>query len=260
MLFSGCKQIKQMNCADSRFWMYVVLLIFLCGSDKLAAQDNRVHSLSWRVSAPITGTAAAQIGTAGYLYARKDTLDLLSIDAHRIEDIPRIDRIATRHWSPASSTASDVLMIASIASPLLFLANEDTRKEGWTIAGMYAQTFLLTWGLTALTKEISQRSRPFVYNPEVPDYYKFRKDARSSFFSGHTSISAASVFFAATVYSGFYTERDWRWAGVWTLAAAVPLSAGILRVTAGKHFPTDIIIGYGVGATLGWLVPYLHRN
>ena len=33
-----------------------------------------------------------------------------------------------------------------------------------------------------------------------------------------------------------------------------------LRVRAGKHFLTDVIAGYAVGATIGILVPHLHRN
>ena len=39
----------------------------------------------------------------------------------------------------------------------------------------------------------------------------------------------------------------------------LPAVTGYLRFKAGKHFPTDIIVGYGVGATIGYLVPELHK-
>jgi membrane-associated phospholipid phosphatase len=48
--------------------------------------------------------------------------------------------------------------------------------------------------------------------------------------------------------------------GLWTFAAAVPFATAYLRVSAGKHFPTDVMTGYAVGAAIGWLVPHLHKK
>ena len=48
--------------------------------------------------------------------------------------------------------------------------------------------------------------------------------------------------------------------GLWTFVAAVPFATGYLRVSAGKHFPTDVIAGYAVGAFVGWLIPELHKR
>ena len=45
----------------------------------------------------------------------------------------------------------------------------------------------------------------------------------------------------------------------WISAATIPAAMGVLRVRSGRHFPTDVITGYAVGALLGWAVPYIHR-
>ena len=45
---------------------------------------------------------------------------------------------------------------------------------------------------------------------------------------------------------------------VWSLCAALPVLTGVLRYKAGKHYWTDVLVGYVVGAAIGVAVPYLH--
>jgi membrane-associated phospholipid phosphatase len=47
---------------------------------------------------------------------------------------------------------------------------------------------------------------------------------------------------------------------IWGVAAAIPASVGYMRIKAGKHFLTDNLIGYGVGAAAGILIPELHKK
>jgi membrane-associated phospholipid phosphatase len=47
---------------------------------------------------------------------------------------------------------------------------------------------------------------------------------------------------------------------VWSLCAAFPIATGALRYKAGKHFWTDVITGYVMGALIGVGVPYLHSQ
>jgi len=79
-----------------------------------------------------------------------------------------------------------------------------------------------------------------------------------SFFSGHTTQSAANSFFAARVFSD-YTKSTRAKVLVWTGAALYPALVGHLRRETGHHFNTDVIVGYCVGALIGYLVPELHR-
>ena len=83
--------------------------------------------------------------------------------------------------------------------------------------------------------------------------------AGASFFSGHTSCVASNSFFAARVFSDYYPESKWK-PVVWGAAIALPAVTGYLRVKAGKHYPSDVIAGYAVGAAVGYFVPKLHRT
>ena len=54
---------------------------------------------------------------------------------------------------------------------------------------------------------------------------------------------------------------DSKWKSViWTLGITLPATTSYLRHNAGKHFPTDVISGYLVGATIGYLVPHFHKT
>jgi membrane-associated phospholipid phosphatase len=37
------------------------------------------------------------------------------------------------------------------------------------------------------------------------------------------------------------------------------LATGVLRVEAGKHFPTDVMGGAALGSALGWLAATIHH-
>ena len=38
-----------------------------------------------------------------------------------------------------------------------------------------------------------------------------------------------------------------------------PALTGYLRVDSSNHFPTDVIVGYIIGAGIGFLIPELHK-
>jgi membrane-associated phospholipid phosphatase len=127
---------------------------------------------------------------------------------------------------------------------------------------IWAETAALTTALTLFTKELAHRNRPYVYSDNFRNNCNgssVSKDATSSFFSGHTSITAASTFFIAMVYTDYHPDSRWK-PLVWTGAAILPALTGITRYKAGKHYWTDVITGYAVGALVGTLTPYLHRR
>lgn len=47
---------------------------------------------------------------------------------------------------------------------------------------------------------------------------------------------------------------------VWGAGLATASSVAILRVAAGKHYPSDVVMGAAMGSFIGWLVPMLHRE
>ncbi len=149
-------------------------------------------------------------------------------------------------------------MLGSILLPTIILASSNGRENADKLAIMTAETYLLAIGTTYLTKSLVKRTRPFVYNSSAPMSEKLKRDARMSFFSGHTSFTAATSFYTASMLSQ-HPDNKAAMPYIWTTAAAIPAITGYLRWKAGKHFPTDIFIGYAVGLGIGLLIPELHK-
>ena len=98
-----------------------------------------------------------------------------------------------------------------------------------------------------------------MYNPDVSLEKKLSDRTTLSFFSGHTSATTSLSFFAAKVITDLRPGSKYNWA-VWTTGATLPAIMSYLRYEAGKHFVTDEIAGYAVGALIGYLVPEMHKN
>ena len=123
---------------------------------------------------------------------------------------------------------------------------------------MAGESVLISSGLTDLVKELVHRPRPFVFNPDAPDAMKQESEAYVSFWSGHTANTAALTFTCANILQRSDVSPTTRTIG-WIGAALIPAVVGYLRVEAGRHFPTDVLMGYAVGALVGFAVPYFHR-
>jgi membrane-associated phospholipid phosphatase len=176
------------------------------------------------------------------------------------ESINWFDRSATRRWSPGSAKASDILLYTTMAAPLSLALTDRGSKEPGTLGVMYLETMLLQGSLTFFTKNLFRRTRPYVYNHEadIPLAVKMESTSRRSFYSGHTSSAFASMVFLAGVFERLYPDSDargWVWGGCLTAAA----TTGYLRYAAGKHYPSDILIGAAMGAFIGYLIPALHE-
>jgi membrane-associated phospholipid phosphatase len=237
---------------------FSAVIIFLLIAVTAPAQG--VYKLSYATDLSITGVGIATNVPAFILHKKKPLLTEAQINQLDKNDIWKPDRFATNYWNPRVAKASDAMMFLSIAMPALLFINKNVRsnKDAGKVTLMYAEVLLLNAGITNLTKELVKRKRPYNYNPDAPLSKKQERDATSSFFSGHTSFSSASTFFMAKVYADTNPNSKWK-PYVWTGAAIVPLTTGILRIAAGKHFPTDVLVGYLVGAATGILVPHLHK-
>ena len=66
-------------------------------------------------------------------------------------------------------------------------------------------------------------------------------------------------FFTAKTLSD-YTNRSGVQAVAWTGAILLPAATGFFRYQAGNHFPTDVVVGYVVGAAVGIIVPHIHKT
>lgn len=217
------------------------------------------YQLERKKELSISGVGAGTLGMGLYLRGQTPLYTRGELESLTKSSIGKFEKIALDNYSISAHNASNVFFYGSYSLPLLFLADKTTRKDMGTITAMWGEVQLLNSGLTVLSKYSFRRTRPFVYNPAVPVDDKLTSNARSSFFSGHTSTVAANTFFMAKTFSDYYPESKWK-PVVWGTAITLPAVTGYLRVRSGKHFPTDVIVGYAIGAAVGYLVPHFHKR
>ena len=96
-----------------------------------------------------------------------------------------------------------------------------------------------TFGVTQLAKAVINRNRPVLYSEDAIRAQESVNSHRSMY-SGHTSVSFAlgtSYFLSMSHKKGLGRS--------WPLIAAAGI--GAMRVAAGKHFPTDVLVGAVLG-------------
>ncbi len=206
-------------------------------------------------------TSTFSLGTfvGGYLYVNSiKGLTRGELSIITINNLSSFDKKATNNYSATANTWSDISLLSTAALPNILSLHKNVRSEFIPYNMVYGQALLSTLGQVMLLKAITKKSRPFVYNPNVPDAVKLERDARFSFPSGHIAIAATASYFFATTYSLYFHEsknKKWVWAG----AALLPLVTGYLRYAAGKHFVSDLAAGYIIGAANGVVFPLLFR-
>ena len=238
-----------------------VAIICLAFTSYSYSQSDSTRMYQWKTSMDV-GILTASAGLNTYFLIQepkgKRFITLEEILSVTRDEIPSYDVSATYNWSETASSWSDVVQLASIASPLLLLGAEEVRNEKWTIALMGFEALALNQGISGAIKLNAGRKRPYVYNEDAPDEIKYRRQVFYSFPSAHTSASAAATFFGATVYNHYFPDSKWKTV-VWISAATLPAVTGYLRYEGGRHFLTDVAGGYLLGASIGMLIPRLHR-
>lgn len=236
----------------------IALLAGLCISSTLA-QESRIYELEKAKEIPLL-TAGAGLTGLGYILERNiQPLSEETINTLDVNNIIGIDRFATRYWSTPLSNVSDYILTGGMVLPFGLAISARARKQAGPVAVMYLESFLITEGVTNVTKALVKRKRPFVYNPEVGLDRKMSRTAQKSYFSGHVSTAAVSSFFFAQVFNDLYPNSPHRkW--IWTASATLPAVVGYLRIRSGRHYLTDVLSGYAVGALSGIFIPRMHRN
>ena len=211
------------------------------------------------VDGGITVGLGALSATGLYLVQQKSGLSNDELAALDRNDVPKIDRFTAGNYSERAQTISDVLCYPTLlVAPGLLALNSNVRGRYGQVLGLYLQTMLATDAAFTMTVGTVYRYRPYLYGSEGGNR-RSAKIATNSFFAGHTAHTATATFFAAKVFHDFNPDSPAQ-PFIWGAAAIIPAAVGYYRMEAGKHFLTDNIVGYTVGATMGILVPQLHKN
>ncbi|GAA4369208.1 hypothetical protein GCM10023185_42650 [Hymenobacter saemangeumensis] len=212
----------------------------------------------YRDGAIITGLTGLSV-TGLLLVQQKSGLSNEELARLDKNDVPKMDRWVAGKYSESAQFASDILCYPTmLIAPGLLVFNPAAKAKFGQVAILYLETMMTTDAMFTMTVGTTYRYRPYLYGSEGGSG-RNGKIATNSFFAGHAAHTATATFFAAKVYHDFNPDSPAQ-PYIWAAAAAVPAAVGYYRMEAGKHFLSDVLVGYTIGATVGVLVPQLHKK
>jgi membrane-associated phospholipid phosphatase len=251
---------------------FIILVFFcICLAQQVypqsSASDSSFHP--YHVNYWVTGTIIGVGLSANYLGTglvfHKTELSQLEIQALNKDIINSIDSWALKQ-DPSKKDAfadySNYVLVPAVVLPAFLMFDKQIRQDWFDVLLMYVETMSITPNIyewSPLGVNYQNRIRPVAYYDQLT--YDQRKSAnnRNSFYSGHTAVVAASAFFMAKVYIDYNPGIGDNKYLLYGAATILPLIEGYYRVKALMHFPSDIMVGIGVGALCGILIPEFHR-
>jgi membrane-associated phospholipid phosphatase len=222
-------------------------------------QNGEVYKLNLAVDIPLTALTA---GWSIYAFPKiydKPGIPETTLNSLRKENINGFDRWAADVYHEDAAKTSDILFYASMPYPFLLFLDKDIRKDALKISFLYLEAMSVTGLFYTGSAYIWDRYRPLTYNTSLPLHERNSGNERNSFLGGHPALVATSTFFVASVYADYHPDSKFKYV-LYTTAILATGGTAYLRHRAGKHFPSDLIVGTTIGTLTGLLVPKLHKN
>jgi len=241
-----------------KFFSFIFLLTLISGDLSYSQiKGSKPFNLDFNREVLIIGTGSVAAVTAFAILENIKPFTPEEISLLDPADVNGFDRGAIGPFT--EDRAGDVLLYTSYLLPISFLAYGETKNDFLDLALIYGEVLLMQASINGIVKGTVQRTRPFAYDDESPISEKTSTDTRISFFSGHTSMSAAISFFTAKVFTE-YIEDNTAKILIWSGAVILPAATALMRINSHWHFPSDVMVGYAVGALVGYLIPELHKT
>ena len=240
-------------------FLTLALLLLVSFSTYSQDREESPYKTDWLVDgAVLAGTLG--LNAAGFMMIQdKEPLTIEEVESLDEDHVPAVDRWVAGYYDTGADDLSYYPFYGSFAVPFLMMLTDDMDSHFGQLSVLYIESMAVTGALYTLSAGTIDRIRPLSYNEDVPMELRREAGATRSFFGGHTAATASATFFAAKVYNDFYPDSPARH-DIWAAAAIIPAWVGYLRTIAGKHFLTDNILGYAVGAAAGILIPELHKK
>jgi len=215
----------------------------------------------WHVAGGVGLIAAAQLLDVSIRFVPPGGLDPA--------DIPwGFDRDQIGKLNTDALDASDIASATSVAYPMIlaFASQPSGERARGTLrrSVVYLEAYLLATGTSKLIKNSADRPRPYTYvsdaeRPDLATYDVTESEAFESMPSSHASSSFCGAAFAMTDHLITRPHAGWvERVGVAFTGGLLASMTSTLRVSAGKHFPSDVLAGGAIGMASGVLVPMVH--
>jgi membrane-associated phospholipid phosphatase len=230
------------------------------GGDRIAPPNRKVHI-------PITVVVAAAYFTAEVPLKAPLSADECSwcspilFDASVRDGLVWEDVHRARSLSNITGYAGAAIWAAG---GIGLAAHLDERGLGnWLDdALIIAEAAAFTGLLNYTAKALTARERPFVHAlpPEEKPFTSAPQDNNQSFYSGHSALSMSLAISAGKVAQlRGYSIAPYLYAG----GISLSLATGYLRIAGDKHWSTDVLTGWLLGAAIGYALPvffHSHRH
>lgn len=243
-----------------------ILFLLLSTANLFAQKDSikkeKVYKINYKIEIPIS---AANAGYSQLVYQRIGEKEMDPIEVANLSksDVNSFDKVALNmdyKTLDDASTVSDIGVNIATALPIVLLLDKEIRQDWMDVVFLYAEAHsfnLLAYSVFG--PNLVDRYRPICYYDELSIGERTKERFRNSFFSGHTSTTAVGSFFAAKIYSDYHPELGNKKYLLFGAACIPPAVVALYRVRAAKHYPSDVLTGFFVGASIGILTPHLHK-
>jgi membrane-associated phospholipid phosphatase len=170
------------------------------------------------------------------------------------DEVNAFDRPVIGNDSHPAEVASDVTLALTLTVPLLLDGLDlGLSRPFYEDAVVFVEALAIDAALFSLVKAAVHRPLSIVYSGQAPSLVDSPRGYRS-FYSGHAALAFAALSVTSVTLDLRYDAGVWPWLA----SAAIGASVAIERVAAGRHFYTDVLVGFGVGTLVGTVVPLLH--
>ncbi|RLC49472.1 MAG: hypothetical protein DRZ79_05935 [Candidatus Cloacimonadota bacterium] len=222
----------------------IILLLFLI--------QSIVHSQTFKVNylnSFLYLSGVGLIDLSNNYYDRKfvDNISENELENLSKTSIPFFDKIAINSYSKKLKKWSDYSVYLTLASSTILVYDDNDFKDNLIVFGeiLLTQSAICKW-----TKTFSRRFRPFVYDEDISQDMKKRRNARHSFYSMHSSTAFAAATFGYYYYQNNYGNNLYMALFLFSSASLT----SYLRVKSENHFPSDVIVGAIAGSSISYLI------
>ncbi len=255
------KALKQVN-LTRYLWLIILFLPIIClGQSK--SDSTNVYRVNSPVELPVSIGAFVLAKTGFNKLRTVSSLEIHELEEYEYAQVNRLDRSLACLGNcqlDRSQQLSDLALNITLVAPAALLFDRAIRKQWLDFITLYVETEVINTGMYLGSAFSVRRARPLVYDQDLPMNLRAGNDRTNSFYSGHVGNACTATFFMAKVYTDYHKIKGWKRIGLFGLASLPPAYIGYHRLKAGKHFMTDVLIGYLAGGLIGIAVPEMHRN
>jgi membrane-associated phospholipid phosphatase len=233
-----------------------LLLVVVCAAPAGARDLGAKQSAAWYGAHAGATLALGGVAVAAYKWPADPHSTPLDTTPERWGP----DQAARHNFSNGAAGVSDATLLASGGAPLAFQwgLGPDLWLLNASVIG--AEAVAANLAVNSLVKRWVPRPRPFMHaSGPAPSALRAKAgaDGYRSFYSGHASTAFTSATAGSLLVASATADRGLRRAA-WGVHMALAGATASLRVSAGRHYYSDVLLGAATGVALGAAVPLAH--